>query len=237
MLLSDAFEKLSFGPLSNLAIGGSGSGVIPESRQPSVVVRINHALTALYTRFPLVKKTIILETQAGRFQYPLRRDFALTSTSTEPFKFIIDDPSDPFLGDVAKLEGVSSHENYELPFNDRNDERSWHKAAFDVLSVGFPRDGERFFAHYRARHAQISVKDASPETEIVIPSELEQAFLHHVAGNIYAGIGQEDSMMKAQMHMTVFESECMLHEEQNTFDQWSGPDGIPGDMFRERGWV
>ncbi len=37
MLLSELFSALSYGELSQLAIGGQGSGVIPEDKYPALI--------------------------------------------------------------------------------------------------------------------------------------------------------------------------------------------------------
>ena len=44
---------LSFGKLSNLALLGDGSGVVPKESYPRVVMAVNAARTELFTRFRL----------------------------------------------------------------------------------------------------------------------------------------------------------------------------------------
>lgn len=238
MQLSDAFEKLSFGPLSDLSIGGNGSGTIPEAKQPQVINRINGALLALYTRFPLQLRTIRIETSSLLHLYPLRRQFAETSDSLEPIKFIKDSTAQPFLEDVAKVIGIANHDNKAMGLNNSNDPESWHLIAYDTLSFDYPKDLAQFFVHYRARHALIDLKEANPEnTEIRIPPELESAFMHHVAGNIFSGMGMEGSLAKSQGHLSAYENECSFLDDQNTFDQWSMPSGLTYDTFRAKGWV
>lgn len=238
MQLSDAFEKLSFGPLSDLSVGGNGSGTIPEGKQPQVINRINGALSALYTRFPLQMRTIILETNSLLLLYPLRREFAQTSDSTEPVKFIKDTVSQPFLGDVAKVISVSNGDNEILGLNNSNDPESWHLVSYDTLAYDFPKDTKQFFVNYRARHALIDLKETSPETvEIRIPPELESAFLHHIAGNIFSGMGMEGALAKSQGHLSAYENECSFLDDQNIFDQWATPNGMTRDTFRAKGWV
>ena len=237
MLLSTLFENLSFGPLRDLAVGGSGSGVIPENQRPQIVVRVNHALSAIYTRFPLKHKTIRIETVSGRSQYPLRREFALTSDSTELNKFIKDTAADPFLGDVLMVESVANSENEALPFDDPNQETSWFKLSYDTLGVDNAKDEEPFFIRYQANHALLDPKMATLNTDIDIPRELESALFHHVAGNIFSGMGMEGAMAKAQSHLSMYESECAMFDTNNTFHQWSSPSGVREAEFRRKGWV
>ena len=237
MNVENLLQKLSFGPLSELAIAGDGSGVVPTPNIPKIILRVNNALSALYTRFPLEKKAIVIETRNGLWAYPLRREFAITSDSTEPNKFIIDSPAQPFLGDVLMVDGIANAENCALPFNVANDEESWHKVSYDTISSNHINDQERLFVHYRARHFEFDLNKPELETEIRIPSSLEAALLAHIAGNIYANMSMEGALAKAQAHLSNYENECSFHEERNTFAQWEGSGREDRQMFRRNGWA
>ena len=60
MKLLDLFERLSFGELSNLAIGMEGAGTIRESDQRKVLAHVNDGLLQLYSRFILQTKYLFL---------------------------------------------------------------------------------------------------------------------------------------------------------------------------------
>ena len=218
MNLAEWLQTLSVGPLEEQPIGGSGSGVVPVENIPKIVLRLNNALTALYTRFPLQIRQIVIATVDGRYNYPLEQRFAQTSASTEPVKFIQDTVAEPYLGDFLKLQAVYDALHAELPINDKNDPLSWHQTAYDTLTMDYPLTGTSFFVEYRAQHARIPLVPVDPtEITIRIPPALESALLHHVAGHLYGNMSMEGAMAKSQAHLLAYESECAFHEASNTF--------------------
>ena len=61
MILSDLFRRLSYGELSNLSMGNSGSGTIAPEKRNQVTHYINNALLVLTTDLPLVIKNVNIE--------------------------------------------------------------------------------------------------------------------------------------------------------------------------------
>jgi len=236
MNLADALQKLSYGPLSELSIAGTGSGSVPVENVPKLVHHIGNALVALYTRFPLQLRTLELETVDGLFEYPLRTAFAQTSSSTELNKFIKDSAFDAFTGDVLKVVGITDVlTGDELPLNRRHDDLSWFITSYDTVRMGYPKTGDRYRIEYRARHAPLPVNPTAPEEiELRLPIELEAAFLAHIAGGVYGSMSMEGALAKAQGFMATFEGECSQHENANTWDQHNEPENT---RFEQGGWV
>jgi hypothetical protein len=236
MNLDDLLKELSYGPLQDLAIGGNGSGVIPAESVPKVILRINNALTALYTRFPLQKRTIVIETVDGLASYHLRKDYAQTSSSTEVNKYIKDTVADPFLGDVLMVEHVYDANHCELPLNQRKDCRSWHTQAYDSLLMDYAKTGDRYFIEYRAAHALVPFTPADPAlVEIRIPPALKLALQHHVAANIYGSMNGENVLAAMQKFLNQYEGECAFVENKNAVTQTEGTE--PTERFERGGWV
>lgn len=239
MNFGQLLKKLSHSPLSELAVGGNGSGVVPLDEVPKIAIKTMEALRGLYTRFPLDIRTLTLETTAGIYTYPLRREYAQTSDSDEPNKFIKDTPDSPFLGDIVMVTGVSDDRFVELPFNDNVRGCLWRLVSYDTLGYSEPRTAERFFVEYRANHPEIQFDKLDPEgdyekIEIRVPSVLERALLAHIASGIYSTMSIEGAMAKADRLMMVYENECMFHEERNTFNQWAAQSERD---IRQNGWV
>ncbi|WP_199097199.1 hypothetical protein [Dyella sp. ASV21] len=241
MNLSELLQKLSYGQLSELPIAGEGTGVVPEANIPKLVVRINDALAKLYARFDLQKRTVILETVDGVYAYQLAPQFAQTSGSSEPNKYLKDTVANPFLDDVLQVTAILANQaalptdpNYittprldendyiPMPLNDVEDRLSWHTLSFDTLAMDYPKTGDRYFIQYRAKHAPIPLKpDDLDKVQIRIPSQLETALLSHIAGNVYAGMSMEMSLAKSQQLLALYEAECKFHEERDTFTQFN----------------
>lgn len=237
MNLASIFQQLSYGHLSELAIGGTGSGSIPVAHIPKLTHRVDQALVALYTRFPLRIRALEIETVDGLFQYPLRVRHAQTSGIVEPVKFIKDSLANQFTGDVLKVHAIYDRQDKdrELPLNRRNDELSWFTSTFDTLQMGYPVTGNRYSVEYRARHDALEINPADPAAvEVAIPTELVPALLAHVAGNVYGGMSMEGATAKGQALLAEFENQCSMHEATNTWDQHHEPFRDP---IKVGGWV
>ena len=236
MHLADILQKLSYGPLSELSIGGTGSGSVPADEVPKLVHHIGQALIPLHTRFPLRIRQLELETVDGLFEYALRPQYAQSSGSTEVHKYIKDSALDPFTGDVLRIVAVSNAaDGCELPLNKRGDERSWFTTGFDQLRMGYPRTGDTYRIEYRARHAALPANPADPtEVPIHLPEELVPALLAHVAAGVYGAMSMEGALAKSQGHMAAFENLCQQHEAFNTWDQHHAPQNT---RFESGGWI
>jgi hypothetical protein len=241
MNLTELLQKLSYGPLAELAVAGEGSGVVPPANIPRLVIPLNNALTKLYARFKLQTRTMILETVDGVYAYRLAPQFAQLSGSTELNKYIKDTVDNPFLDDVIQVTSImgnqaslptdphyitqprsDTNDYVDLPMNNVNDRLSWHTLSYDTLGMDYPKTGDRYFIQYRAKHAPIPLQPADASlVEIHIPDQLELALLSSIAGAIYAGISSDTAVGKANMHAKAYEAECQRCELQDMFNQFS----------------
>ena len=216
MRFDQALKFLSLDYCRDLPLLGDGSGTVPDKNIPLVAMRANLALMSLYTRFPLQKRTVVLETVDGLHTYFLRKEYAQTSGSAQTYKYLKDTVANPFLGDVLMVTDIHDSEHNALPLDDRQAEDGWHTAGYDSLRYDCPRTGERFYVDYRAKHADIPL-DAEQAKDFVLnlPASLHTAFLAHIAGNVYAGMGGADALNKSQALLMKYENECQFLEEKN----------------------
>ena len=121
MKLKEIFDQLTYGELSQLAIGGGEQGQINEANYPSVVAHIRLALTALYKRFPLKENRLVLQLLPGVLQYEINSKYAVGNMkSLVPVKYILDSAL-PFKDDILKIERVYTGKGHELSLNDGAD--------------------------------------------------------------------------------------------------------------------
>lgn len=224
MNLPQLFKKLSVGVLRELSIAGEGTGIVPIGNQPKLLAAANEGLSAIYARFPLAERTLVLETYAGIYEYKLHPDFALSSASAEPIKYIVDNMGQVFDGNVLMITDVYDSAHHWLPLNDRNNIKSWHTKGNTGLVMDYPVTGERYFVGYRKAHPELPT-DADEleqltleDIEIVLPRELEPALMHFIASDIYGGMSMESSMAKSNKHLERYEAVCTFHELNNTFN-------------------
>lgn len=228
-------EKMSYGPLSDLAIAGKGSGLVPEKDVPKMMLAANAALIVLYTRFQLKRKQLHLRQIDGRTEYPLAPEFSLTSDSDETERFIIDSLESPFQGDILTVLGVKKNQ-CPVPLNDSNDPCSWHLNSFDVLSSPDSREGDFYLVEYLARHMELPLVPSETQmaNKIQLPYQLEEAFLAYAGHKVYLGMNMEHSAAKASMLLSVFEAECVRLENSNTLNTYSSNSNLKPVLG---GWI
>lgn len=217
MKLDDVLLRIVQGPVGDLSLAANGvwSAVTPENRV-KLVHAVQTVLTALYTRFPLKTRTLTIGTVDGVFTYPLRAEFAATSTSREPNKFIQDSAADPFLGDVLMIEHVMDSQRNELGLNDRRDAASWFTVAYDTLSMDYPLTGQNYFVQYRANHPELDANLPLEGQDVAIPPTLLRALLAGVAYEVFCTQTGENAVLKSQELQAKYESLCLEVEADNT---------------------
>lgn len=235
MLLQDFLQRMAFGPIGDIAVGGDHSGAIPPQHVPKVVAGLNQALLALHTRFCLRRESLEIVTVNGRVSYPLQPAFALTSGSNEPQKFIIDSALKPFQGGVLGIEAVLDSDQCQMPLNINGDPYSWITTRYDTLTTGNPVTGESYFVLYRQRHPEIAAAANQSTTEVMIPPALEGALLARTAYQVFSAMSGEGPTMKANELLTLYEQECVLNEFTN-LNNTSEVDRRT-ERFHAEGWV
>lgn len=215
MTLIEIFKKLSYSHLSELSIGGEGSGLIPDKHQPKIIQRINEGLIALYARFPLRIKTLDLQTYAAINEYHLHSDYATGSTA-DPLPEYLYILTEGFADDILMIESIVDEDDEVVPLNDANDEDSWHVVGNHILSVNEPEDDLVYRIRYRAAPDEIEFGPPVPKTEVIpIPRILEAALIAYVAGQIYGNMSMEGALAKSQHFLDMYENECKIVEERD----------------------
>lgn len=235
MTLADLFKKISYTHLSELSISGEGSGQIVEAHHPKVIQRINECLLALYARFPLSIRTLIIETYAEVNEYSLRPEYALNSGSSQEYKYIIDTALLPFPNDVLMIDSIVDEDGESIVLDDANEEESWHTISYDTMSIDAPFSGERFKIRYRAMPSEIAFGPwETIKTQVIpLPRVLEASLLAFVAGHIYGNMSMEGALAKSQNFLDMYENECKIVEERNLLNSSAGNTNLKPQL---NGW-
>lgn len=248
MKLSEIFKQLSYGELSQLNVGGSGSGAIADADYDRLVSCINLGLTALHTRFPLKRKTLSLKVVPGQSIYRLHSDFATSNDeSEEAVKYILDSADDPFLDDILKVEAVFTAEGVELVLNSRGNSKSVFTPSHGVLTL--PADihsptgstesiylTESVVVDYRANHPIMADGVGmylGDTVEVDLPYQYLQPLLYFVASRLHNPLGMSNEFHMGNSFAAKYELACRELETHNV-----GIDQL-GDTakFSNRGWV
>jgi hypothetical protein len=235
MNLQQLLQRLARGPVGDLKIGGDRSGTIPADEIPGMVEKAQAALTAMHTRFALSVKSLTLEMVDGLFVYPLRKEFAQTSGSTEINKFIKDSVGEPFTGDLIQIEHILDSARCELPLNIRGDCVSWFTIAYDTLSMDYPVAGDTYFVQYRADHATLDATGNLNTQNIRVPVALEEALLAKIGYEVFCTQTGESAAIKAAELQNKYEAACLEIELRNVTNSSVVEDRA--DQIAGGGWV
>lgn len=223
MKVEELFRRLSYGELSNLAVGTEGSGAIEEAKYPQIILYANEGLKRLFTRFMLREKDVMIEMVSHITNYHLRKKFAETTGSDTPWPYIKDLPDEPFEEDVVKILGVYDSMGRKLPLNDMEDKTSLFTPQPDILQVPDPKAGQALGIAYQAYHrplfhgAEGGTVDQETvlEQEIEIPQFLEGALQSYVAYKVYSHINGQENQMKSQEFLGTFTEICIEIEDRD----------------------
>jgi len=235
MNISDFLRQLSFGELSNLSISNSGSGVIIEGKHPQLIMYMNTALTAVYSRFVLRQEEIIVTLETTITRYELLSKYTVSANDpTVTVHYITDTVANPFQDDLIRVLEVWDQYG-KVPLNDADNTGSVFTPNPLVLYVPTPVNAEPLTLIYQAEHAQLLDTGAGYlNQEIVIPHYLHNAFRKRVAHEVYSHMSGVDNIMKGQEYLAGFEVDCLTVEQRDLASQ-----SAHGSLakFDERGFV
>lgn len=236
MNLAELFEKLSFGELSNLYIGESGEGGIPEEKRKAIISHINFALTDLHTRFPIKERDVVIQSYDQISIYYLRPEYSHLNTDPLPeYKYIIDSPWDKFTGDVVRITQVYNEVGAPLPMNDSEQWASVFTKSFDSLQINHPSNESAFSVTYRANHPKIPLDTADlASVQIELPVPYEEALMYYVASRVYTNMGAPEHLTKGQIFMGKYEAKCLFIQENDIAQSSVSNTNIKPFL---RGWI
>jgi hypothetical protein len=202
MNLGELFTSLSYGVLSNLAVGGEGSGTIPASHQTRLVSFVNAGLRDLHERLLLKIDDMIIRATDGRTNYPLKVEYADTDPTVGP-KFITDTLAYPFKGNLIRILEIYDEHGGEIVLNDSGNENSFFMPEPDILQIPYPVTGNDYFVIYQADHA--TLQDGDLTQLIDIPNSLLTALEAYVAYRVMAPMNGQEQAAKGMEHFRRYE--------------------------------
>ena len=247
MLLSDLFDQLTYGELSQLEYGGVDDEGITVDDYKRVIPHINLALTELHKRFLIREEEVTIRCYDHIETYILDRKYAASNLeSEEKYKYIHDTSFEPFQDNVLKIEKVFNEDGQELFLNETdpyiiNTERNLvsHRAwsintpNFKTIQIPYPMKENALLVEYRADHERIVVQGLEPaKTDIKIPAYLLEPFLLYIASRVYSSLGG-DSAQEGMAYMAKFEASCKKIEELNLVNK----EHAVNQRLEAAGWV
>lgn len=203
MKLQEIFDQLSFGEFSQISIGGQDAGVINECNYDRVISHINLGLTALYTRFKLKERRLVIPLLEGVTVYPIAAE------------------------DILKVDKILADSGKELDLNREGSEYSCFTPSLSVLQVpqiiltpdnNVPDDLHtlNLTVVYRANHPKLSMRfgilNATMKT-IELPSSHLMALLYFVASRAYTPISLDTAVNTGNTWYAKYEATCQGLED------------------------
>jgi hypothetical protein len=209
MDLEELFTNLSYGVLSGMSIGGEGTGVIPVQHRPKLVSYTNKSLLALYSRFVLVERELILRLIADRDTYVFEKVYA-DQDPTVGVKYIEDTAEAPFEEDLLKILQIFDQDMVEMRVNDPGDPRSLFTPDHKSLLVPLVRTAEYLHILYQAKHPKLVVAPPVGVTQqIFLPELLHAALEHHIAYQVFSPSTGQEHTVKASEHLAAYNALCL----------------------------
>jgi hypothetical protein len=202
MKLKDLINILRYGELTNISWDN-------ESRIPQVIAQINLGLLNLYSKFPILEKSIAIAQYPHISIYNLTSQYARTNTeSTETYKYILDTQLDPFKDDILQITAATDEFGRSIPLNDDNAPDSWFLPAYNQLQIPNATLDETAFLIYRAKPEYIDPETKDLDIEVFMPQYLVDPLVNYVAYKIFIGMGGENAQIAA-IYQQLYEKQCM----------------------------
>lgn len=234
ILLGDMLTKLATGELSNLSMSNDSTTISP-SAYAKVIGHLNTALTQVHTIFLLSEKYILVNQIENITNYVLKAKYAISSGSSEPYKYIIDSPTEPFLEDVIKITSVYDSYNRFRPLNDLTRQLSVFTITPTTLQVPQPVPDEGLGIMYQARHPKLVSSGANVLTqEIEVPVFIEDLLALYVAHKIYSNLNGQENKAVGQNFLNDFKQGCNDIIANNMVETATG---TPTPKFNARGFA
>lgn len=210
MKLSEIFNHLSNGELSQLAMGQLVVGEVQDKYQSYLISSINLGLTALHKRFFLKEGEIEFELSSAGTIYNLQQD------------------------DIHKVEKVFTAKGRELSLNNSADPYSCFTPSMGVLRVPdafiyaqdtLPDELKTTMLKvvYRANHPIIGEVNDPEKYTVDLPYSHLEALLYFVASRVHNPIGMVNEFNAGNSWANKYEVECARLEGQgNYIDTQSG---------------
>lgn len=237
MKLSDIFNQLAYGELSQVSLVDETTGLINVTKYPAMVAHTNMGLTALYKRFALKENRLLLPLRAGQVSYPLSSDENVQ----------VEYGAEDFEDDILKVEKVSTVEGYELGLNDSSDIYGCTTPSATVLRVplviannGPDLPDELITSSlevvYRANHPKIVIPTSGlvpAKVNIELPDSHLEPLLLYIASRVHNPIGMSNEFHAGNSWFAKYEAACARLEN----DGLEVDQGSQNTRAQRNGWV
>lgn len=234
--IKDLLKRLAIRELSNTAISESKN--IVKAAHDQVIDAANESLTALYSRFILLEKGLLIEMREGITNYHLSPKYAYSSYDKENpppewcLPYIHDLHCERFTGDVVKVLSLYDSLGRSIPLNDEN--APWSVFTPNPTVIQIPRQlpCQALSVNYQAKHPTLVATNLNQV--IHIPDVLWVAFTSYIGSEIYAAINTQEAKQTSDRLRSKYEAECKMVIDR---DLVNSSTSTTNSRFDNGGWV
>ena len=233
MNVREYFEYLKAGKLSELNLGFNQQGGVTDNNIARVAAAIESGLRALYTRFPLYQKEVLVREYTAIKLYHLNSKYAQTNQESDvPYKYIEDTEADPFLDDILIIQEVYTGKGCPVPINDLNDKRSVFTTDHTTIQIPCAKHPNVTSVIYRAAPLPIDSRCESTQ-DLRLPDVLINALDYWVLAELYGAKTSQTDHYKHVQFKALYREQC------DTVTHYGGlqTDNTTSMNFNNRGWV
>lgn len=229
MKVQDLIDDLGAGELSSHGIF-INYPQITQLNSTKLMRCINSALTALYTRFALLTKEVVVNQLGYITHYRLNSLHSVINNQSKEVKYILDSPNDKFNDDIIRIEAVYDECGVKFSLNNTTDCRVALTPAMDVIEIPNPVQDMKLFVIYRAKHPTIErVTDT-----ILLPPHFVPALCVYVAHRVYSAGTTQEHMALSQQMLQQYEMMCTEYQLNGVVNEDDGESPL---MFARGGWI
>lgn len=222
MKLSEIFDLLASGEMSQLYKGSDDKTVIGENFYKDIAGSVQLGLNALYTRFNLKQNQLELRLVPGKRDYLLQSRFADQGCGEEPVRYIADTEEAPFKNDILKITQIVTPLGFDLQLNNHANQYSCTTPNMITLRVPYAMVNpvvntpdelkvQSLLVVYKANHPTLLPRGdwIDPERiEVELPYSHVTALLYFVASRAHNPVGMGNEFNSGNQWYQKYELEC-----------------------------
>lgn len=241
MYLGEIFEQIAYGEFRKFGIGNDDQQGLQPADYKRVIPFINLALTELHKRFLLRSKTVWIQQHAHLSRYSLLNKYRQSDTSsTEPYKYIMDSVYEPFEErDLFKIEQINAEDGTEYILNEHGQHYSLFTPDYNTVEIPYPLDTNAMLVTYRADHTKLQhmIGDSSDkeiiEAQLVnISTGLLESLLLYAAGRYFMSAGKPEKEALGMQYLNRFEQSVITVKSNGI----NPTENFNNSKLENRGW-
>lgn len=200
--VTQILQNLTFGELSQYAVGNAAGGIVAEAEIPKVMSAINRGVNQLQLDMGLHENTVIIRLREGTHTYLLDSKHSMI-TGTESVLYIDDSVDQPFEDDVLRIRQIMNKYGQPHPINVKDDVNTLYTPTHKTIQNPFAVEDEVMAVVYTrfTKPQEISTYVEADVTYLPLPDYMLHALYQYVASRMTAGITTQQEISDSQVWM------------------------------------